>query len=189
MNTQIDTLTAVVEQFEIHWKHQLESRLSALTDDEYFFDPTHDRSAWTVHSRDHKGAAVQGGSGEMVIDFEFPEPDPAPFTTIAWRLGHVIVGVLAVRNHDHLGAPEASYMTWDYSPTAAGAIEQLEHELDVWFSGIRSFDADRLAAPCGPAEGEWADRPMLSLILHINRELIHHLSEVSLLRDLYAHTR
>lgn len=29
---------------------------------------------------------------------------------------------------------------------------------------------------------------MASLVLHINREFIHHLSEVCLLRDLYLHT-
>ena len=29
---------------------------------------------------------------------------------------------------------------------------------------------------------------MADLVLHIHRELIHHLSEVCLLRDLYLHT-
>ena len=28
---------------------------------------------------------------------------------------------------------------------------------------------------------------MAALVLHINREMIHHLAEVALLRDLYAH--
>jgi hypothetical protein len=30
--------------------------------------------------------------------------------------------------------------------------------------------------------------PMLALVLHINREVIHHGAEIALLRDLYAHT-
>lgn len=30
---------------------------------------------------------------------------------------------------------------------------------------------------------------MADLVLHIHRELIHHLSEVGLLRDLYLHTK
>jgi hypothetical protein len=30
---------------------------------------------------------------------------------------------------------------------------------------------------------------MSRLVLHIHRELIHHLSEVCLLRDLYLHTQ
>lgn len=41
---------------------------------------------------------MAAGGGELVADFEFPEPDPAPVTTIAWRLGHVIVGIFGVRN-------------------------------------------------------------------------------------------
>ena len=31
--------------------------------------------------------------------------------------------------------------------------------------------------------------PLATLVLHINRELIHHGAELALLRDLYAHTR
>lgn len=27
---------------------------------------------------------MAAGGGELVIDFEYPEPDPPPFTTIAW---------------------------------------------------------------------------------------------------------
>jgi hypothetical protein len=40
-----------------------------------------------------------------------PAPDPAPFTTIVWRLAHVIVGVLAVRNHAHFGRPPSASST------------------------------------------------------------------------------
>jgi hypothetical protein len=41
-----------------------------------------------------------------------------------------------------------------------------------------------LARPCGPAE-PFPDAPMASLVLHINREVIHHGAEIALLRDLY----
>ena len=33
-----------------------------------------------------------------------------------------------------------------------------------------------------------AELPLAALVLHINRELIHHLAEVCLLRDLHLHT-
>ena len=39
-------------------------------------------------------------------------------------------------------------------------------------------DAD-LEAPIGPAEGPFADYPMADLILHINREVIHHGAEIA----------
>ena len=61
------------------------------------------------------------GAGDLVIDFAFPEPDPAPFTTIGWRLAHVIVGVFGARNADHFGGPAMDYPTFDYAPDAATA--------------------------------------------------------------------
>jgi len=51
-----------------------------------------------VHASEPRGsstAPVQVGAGDFTMDYAFPEPVPAAFTTIAWRLGHVIVGVLA----------------------------------------------------------------------------------------------
>ncbi|SCE92620.1 hypothetical protein GA0070215_104316 [Micromonospora marina] len=45
-----------------------------------------------------------------------------------------------------------------------------------------------LARPCGPAEGPFADVLLATLVRHINQEVIHHLAEVCLLRDLYLHT-
>ena len=50
---------------------------------------------------------------------------------------------------------------------------------------MRGLDEAALARPVGEAEGPWADVPMSGLVLHINRELIHHGAELALLRDLY----
>jgi hypothetical protein len=52
-------------------------------------------------------------------------------------------------------------------------------------TGVRSLDAERLESAIGPAEGPFAAFPYADLVLHINREAIHHLAEVMLLRDLY----
>jgi hypothetical protein len=57
---------------------------------------------------------MASGAGEMVADFEFPEPDPAPFTTIAWRLAHVTIGVFAMRNAWHFGAQAVDYQSARY---------------------------------------------------------------------------
>lgn len=160
----------LADQLDVHWTGFLRPRLAGLTDDEYFWQPVPD--CWTVHA---------DGS----VDFTYPEPQPAPFTTIAWRLAHVIVGVLAVRNHAHFGAPDASYQTWDYATDAGTALRQLDEQYATWVAGVRSLDDDDLARPCGPAEGPWADHPMSELILHINREVIHHGAEIACLRDLY----
>ncbi|TDD24156.1 DinB family protein [Nonomuraea diastatica] len=170
------------EQAEWHWNHHLRPRFDGLTDDEYFWSPVPD--AWSVRPRGSSTAPVQAGSGPFTIDYAFPEPSPAPFTTIAWRLGHVIVGVLAMRNTAHFGAPPASYETWEYAGGAATALDQLETQLDVWLAGVRGLGEEGLLVPVGEKE-PYPDAPMADLVLHIHRELIHHLSEVCLLRDLY----
>jgi hypothetical protein len=122
-----------------------------------------------------------------VADFEYPEPVPAPVTTIAWRLGHVIVGVLGERNASHFGGPPISYQTVDWPRTADGALAMLDDAYARWTAGVGALDDAGLATPIGPAEGEWAEFPYSALILHIHREVIHHMAEVALLRDLYRH--
>ncbi|WP_407443172.1 DinB family protein [Rhodococcus sp. (in: high G+C Gram-positive bacteria)] len=162
------------------------TRLDGLTDAEYFWEPTPD--CWNVRPRGTGTAPVQAGSGDMTIDFAFPEPDPSPFTTIAWRLGHVVVGVLAMRNASHFGRAPTDYASFEYAATADEALAQLDAEYATWVAGVESLGEEGLFRPCGEAEGPYADYPMATLVLHINRELIHHLSEVCLLRDLYLHT-
>jgi hypothetical protein len=165
--------TQLAEQLDFHWTHALRPRLDGLTDEEYFWQPVPE--CWTVHP--------DGG-----IDFTYPEPDPAPFTTIAWRLAHVIVGVFAMRNHSHFGGPEAGYENWPYATDAATALRQLDEQYRIWIDGVHGLSGDDLSRPCGPAEGPYADYPMAALVLHINREVIHHGAEIACIRDLYVHT-
>lgn len=172
------------DQLDWHWEHQARPRLDGLTDDEYFWEPV---PGWNVRPRGASQAPIQGGSGDFTIEFAVPEPTPAPFTTIAWRLGHIIVGVFGARNHSHFGGREADYFTWEYAGTAKEALAQLDEVASVWRDGVLALGEEGLARPCGPAEGPFADAPLAMLVLHINREFIHHAAEIALLRDLYAH--
>lgn len=165
--------TDVADQLDWHWQNQLRPRLTGLSDDEYFWEPV--AGCWTVH---RNGA----------IDFAYPPPQPEPFTTIAWRLAHVIVGVLAMRNHSHFGGPPAEYQTWNYATDADTALAQLDDAYRGWITGVRQLTEDDLRRPCGPAEGPWAEHSMSELVLHINREVIHHGAEIACIRDLYAHS-
>lgn len=173
------------DQVDWHWTNQLRARLEGLTDDEYFREPVPE--CWSVRPRGSGSAPVQAGGGEMTIDFAFPEPTPPPVTTISWRLGHVIVGVLGARNASHFGAAAVDYESFRYATTADEALAQLDEQYRIWLDGVTSLGEDGLARPCGVSEGPFAEDPMARLVLHINRELIHHLSEVCLLRDLYTH--
>jgi DinB superfamily len=164
--------TQLTDQLEFHWRGHLRPRLDGLTDNEYFWQPVPD--CWTVHP---------DGS----IDFAFPAPSPAPFTTIAWRLAHVIVGVFAMRNHSHFKGPFADYQNWHYATDAGTALHQLDQTYATWINGVRSLSTEDLNRPCGPAEGPYAEYALSELVLHINREAIHHGAEIACLRDLYLH--
>lgn len=176
--------SALIDQIDRHWQAQLRPRLDGLSQAEYVWEPV---PAWNVRPRGTGNAPVSAGRGDFTIDFAFPEPDPPPFTTIAWRLGHLIVGVLAMRNASHFGRAPTDYQSFDYAGTPSAALAQLDAEYATWIAGVQALGEDGLRRPCGPAEGPYAEEPMGVLVLHITRELIHHGAEIALLRDLYAH--
>ena len=126
---------------------------------------------------------MEVGSGDFIIDFALPEPVPPPVTTIAWRLSHILVGVLGNRNARHFSGPPAEYDSYDYPGTAAEALSRLDDSYARWITGVRGLDDDALGSPCG--EPGYEAEPMATLVLHINREMLHHFAEIALLRDLY----
>lgn len=172
-----------VDQLAWHWDNQLRPRLDGMSDAEYLWEPA--PGSWSVRPRGTGTAPVQAGSGAFTVDFAFPEPDPPPVTTIAWRLAHLVVGVLGERVASHFGGPPDSYEGHEYAGTAQEAVAQLDRAYAAWDAGVRSLGPQGMAAPCGPAEGPYAAEPMAALVLHINREVIHHGAEIALLRDLY----
>jgi hypothetical protein len=94
--------------------------------------------------------------------------------------------VFGSRVVDHFGGPPVDYESFDYAGTAAQALRQLDDVYAAWRAGVRSLGDAGLARPCGPAEGPFAEYPMARLVLHVNREALHHGTEIALLRDLYA---
>jgi hypothetical protein len=119
------------------------------------------------------------------MDYAMPEQSPAPVTTIAWRLAHIIVGLFGMRNGLLFGGPPADYQTFEYAGTAAEALAQLDAGYAVWTKGVESLGEEGLYRRSGPAAGPFPEAPLLGLVLHINREVIHHGAEIMLLRDLY----
>jgi hypothetical protein len=175
--------TSVIEQLNGHYRDLLRPRLDGMTDAEYFWEPVPD--CWSIRPRGQSDAPIAAGSGDFVMEFALPEPDPAPVTTIAWRLAHIIVGVLGMRVTSHFGGPDVTYPTFCYAGTAAAALDQLDSAYAAWLAGVRGLSEADMAKPIGPAEGPFSAYPLATLVLHINREVIHHGAEIALLRDLY----
>jgi hypothetical protein len=179
----LDWKHEIVEQLDWHWREQLRPRLDGLTDDEYLWEPV--AGAWSIRARADAVTSMAAGIGDYVADFEYPEPDPPPVTTIAWRMGHVAIGCFGVRASSHFGDGSVSYQSTDWPATAEGGLALLDGPYAAWMDGVRALSDDDLARAVGPAEGPWSDHPMGGLVLHINREAIHHGAEIALLRDLY----
>jgi hypothetical protein len=180
--TPIDWTDLLGEQLSWHWDHHLRPRLEGITDDEYFWEPV--PGCWSIRPRAEARSPIVGGRGEFVAEFAWPEPDPPPVTTIAWRMAHLWM-LFAARNASHFGREPITYETAEYAGDPRSALAKIDEDHARWVKGIAELDLDGLARPVGPAEGPYADLPYAALILHINREVIHHGAEILLLRDLY----
>jgi hypothetical protein len=112
------------------------------------------------------------------------DPEPAPVTTIAWRLSHLAVGVFGLRVSHHFGDGSLTHENAERPLTAKEGVAYFKEQALQWRSHIERLDEEGLARPVGEPEA-YLDAPMASLVLHVNREALHHLAEVSLLRDLY----
>jgi len=178
----IDWTHELADQLDLHWSI-VRPRLDDLTDDQYRWEPV--AGCWSIRSRSDSQAPMQVGAGDAVIEFAQPEPVPPPVTTVSWRMGHIAIGVFGARAANHFGHGGVDYETTDWPLDAAGGLALLDRHHDAWVAGVHALDAAGLARPCGPAEDPYGDRPMATLVLHINREAIHHLAEISLLIDLF----
>ena len=173
----------LADQLDWHWRQHLRPRLDGLADEEYLWEPVD--GAWNLRPREESRTKMAAGAGPLVLDFEYPEPSPAPVTTIAWRIGHLIVGVFGTRVANHFGGAPVDYATIEWPPTAKDALAMLDDLYAAWMAGVRGLSDDDLAKPVGPSEGSFAEFPYAALVLHIHREAIHHGAEILLLRDLY----
>ena len=180
---ELDWTHDLAEQLDWHWRSNLRPRMDGLTDEEYHWEPV--PGMWGIRPRGTSAAPIVAGTGDFTVEFAFPEPSPPPVTTIAWRIAHLVVGVFGMRAASHFGGPAVSYEAYDYPGDAATALERLDASYALWVNGVRRLSADDLRRPCGPAEGPWAESSMSNLVLHINREALHHGAEIALLRDLY----
>lgn len=154
-------------------------RLEGLTDAEYFWEPAPD--CWTI---------CRVGPGRYRAD-DSDSPDVPPFTTIAWRLWHLVECYGGIRNPQWLGIERqpGGFERADPAPaTAVEAITALERAHALWQGLLEELPADSWWEPLGPVAGPYADDDKASLVLHQLDEQIHHGAELGVLRDLYRHS-
>ncbi len=181
----LDWTTELDLQLSWHWETNLWPRWAGLADDEYRWEPVGD--CWNVRRRGETRSANPAGSGPTVLDFAWPEPDPPPVTTIAWRMAHLQVGVFGDRNARYFAGPATSWDEYDYPLSAATALDRLDAGYRTWIAGVRRLGPAELAERC--REPGFESSSMAAMILHVHRELLHHGAEICLLRDLYTRLR
>lgn len=154
-------------------------RLDGLTDEEYRWEPA--PGCWSIRTR---------RDGTWFHEWA-PIVHPDPFTTLAWRLWHLIDMYGEDRAPRWLDVPPQGEAVGldapDPSPpvTAAEALAQLDRAHARWDAHLALADDERLGAPIGAVGGEHGGGTRAGYVLHMLDEFIHHGAEISMLRDLY----
>ena len=132
-------------------------------------------------------ATLLAGAGEWGRDSApFPHPWPPPFTTLAWRLGH-LSEMLALRA-DHLtGSHALTRDDYRFHGDAAGGIAAFDAAAQAWRSVLAGADEamlDSVGLSTYPYGSDPEDA-FIETAWWVNQELLHHGAEIALLRDLY----
>jgi hypothetical protein len=160
-----------------------------LTDEEYLWEPV--PGAWSIRRRGEAASPRPFGPGDWQIDGATGDPDPTPVTTIAWRLGH-LHWCFAGEWEWSFGErrrPPAELV--DFSPSAVVALERFWATMDRWRDSVAAMAPEQLdTVGFGQNPNSSApEEPFITVIAGANIELIHHMAEIALLRDLYRRPR
>ncbi len=125
---------------------------------------------------------------EQVLSHTGPtEPDEAPVTTIAWRLGHLHFGFAGTWEWTFGEQRQEPKLLVDFTPSAATALERFWAEVDRWRDRVATLTEEQLDT-VGLSQypyGSDPDEPYVAVLWGTNLELIHHMAEIALLRDLW----
>ncbi|MBT2525178.1 DinB family protein [Streptomyces sp. ISL-99] len=116
-----------------------------------------------------------------------PEPDETPITTIAWRLAHVHFHFAGQWEWTFGERRQEPKLLVDFTPSAAVALERFWALIDRWRGSVAAMTDEQLDT-VGFSQYPYsndADYPFITVLSAANLELIHHMAEIALLRDLW----
>lgn len=163
------------------------ARIDGISAEELGWEPR--PHMWSIRPRDQATSPHAFGPGDLVLDRD-DRLDPfvdGPLTTAAWRIGHLV-------------STYAGRWEWTFGPRTTPPDELVEFTLDATLVDRLWAEIDRWAAAIEDLEdaqldqigfGQYPDGmdrelPFITIVRWMNRETIHHLAEVALLRDLYT---
>jgi hypothetical protein len=179
---QRPTAMAMVRgQLEFSWS-ELAQRLRTISQEQLDWAPA--PGTLRVVRRGGERTARTLGSGEWVA--EWPDSDDAPGPrTIGWLVGHLTEAFFERWEWtfgDHQRRREHAELSGEVKDAVAG----LTRWVTAWRDGIRGLEEDAvMTVGLSSATEIEASAPFGHLVLHMNRELIHHGAEICVLQDLY----
>jgi hypothetical protein len=153
---------------------RLHRRLAGMSDAEFLWEPA--TPCWTV--RRHPTLP-----GRWEIDYDWPPPEPPPFTTIAWRLVHIANGNWIY--WEHAFGPGVRMFPDLAVPGSADAARAYWHDsrkpIGSWLAQATDAHLQQMRpSHLGPP------RSAGDVIMTLVDEQTHHGAEIALLRDLYT---
>ena len=117
-------------------------------------------------------------------------PDLPSFTTIAWRVWHLVGCYAGERLPRWLGVKlQPKGEAPPVPATAREAIAVLGRAYAFWQELLQAIPVDAWSEPLGAITGLYAESAKAGLVLHQLDEQIHHGAELGVLRDLYRAAR
>jgi hypothetical protein len=185
MEVRTDRLGILVDQLASSCEFA-QARLDGISNEEFLWEPA--PGSWSVRPRGSARTSDAYGPGEWVMDFVVKNPlGRGPVTTIAWRLGH-LASMFAGRWEwtfgDRATAPE---LLVDFTPIARRAVDGLWPLVDRWRADLDTLTEEQLDVPGFGQYPRGLDPqlPFVAIVWWMNREFIHHIAEIALLRDLW----
>jgi hypothetical protein len=165
--------TLVLGSLDYVWE-RLRGRCDGMTQEEYLWEPV--TGCWSVRDTD----------GVAVVDRPIPVPEPAPVTTIAWRLWHIGSECLGGYTENGLGPWPLPVHDREWYVDVDEALGAVDTAWTAFRDGLGRLGETGMASELGENWGPYARDSWAALVLHAQDELSHHGAEVALLRDLYA---
>jgi len=163
----------LLDAYDYVWERLLR-RLDGLSDEEYLWEPV--AGCLTVRATP---------SGVVPDPGVWPDVQPAPFTTVAWRLCHIADNFTEDRIAPLLGSstPPRSPTLWPM--TAGAAVDYVEAGYLSWRANLASAEPNSLWRTLDDDSTPYRGRSLFRFLLQYLEEFAHHAAEVALLRDLY----
>jgi len=153
---------------------RLRERCRGLTDEEYFWEPVAD--CWNIRPD-------EGHVGGWSYEYEFAPEDPAPLTTIGWRLVHITAGNRLYWNHG-FGDGTLTFPDLPVPHTAESALAAWRDSrvpITAWLVDATDEDLATMRPSHLPERQMSAGDQVRTLV----EEQVHHGAEIALLRDLF----